>query len=114
MSWWVYLNDENGSPVDVEPFIEGGTYQQGGCIRGVLNVTYNYSKLFRMAGLNLALSLHGKIAKDTMPLLQKAVDTLGTDQYKDYWAPTPGNAGYALSILLGWAKQHPEGVWEVH
>ncbi|MDE2102426.1 MAG: hypothetical protein KGL39_34590 [Patescibacteria group bacterium] len=29
-----------------------------------------------------------------------------------YWKPTPGNAGYALSILLSWAIQHPNGVWQ--
>ncbi len=28
-----------------------------------------------------------------------------------YWAPTSGNAGYALNILLGWAKIHPDAVW---
>ena len=29
-----------------------------------------------------------------------------------YWMSTPGNAGYALSILLSWAKQHPEATWK--
>ena len=28
-----------------------------------------------------------------------------------YWKPTPGNAGYALNILLGWAREHPDAVW---
>lgn len=28
-----------------------------------------------------------------------------------YWKPTEGNAGYALNILLGWARMHPEAVW---
>jgi len=31
-----------------------------------------------------------------------------------YWKPTPGNAGYDLNILLQWARQHPEGIFEVH
>ena len=30
---------------------------------------------------------------------------------KDYWAPTPGNAGYALKILLDWAIMNPDGVF---
>ena len=28
-----------------------------------------------------------------------------------YWASTEGNAGYALSILLGWARMHPDAIW---
>lgn len=31
-----------------------------------------------------------------------------------YWKATPGNAGYAASILLAWARQYPQGVWEVN
>src|SRR4029077_6146288 len=38
---------------------------------------------------------------------------VGTERDDDYWAPTDGNAGYAASILLGWAKQHPEATWRV-
>ena len=30
----------------------------------------------------------------------------------DYWAPTPGNAGYALNILLDWARQYPEATFD--
>jgi hypothetical protein len=29
---------------------------------------------------------------------------LGVECDDDYWKPTPGNAGYALSVLLSWAK----------
>lgn len=29
-----------------------------------------------------------------------------------YWRPTAGNAGYALNILLQWALQHPDAIWE--
>ena len=87
--------------------------------------------------------LYGKRAKDTIERLEKAVELLSTDQYvrtvdncvkcgfrtgvgkgladpysdenrrRDYWAPTPGNAGYALNILLGWAREHPEGEWSL-
>jgi hypothetical protein len=30
-----------------------------------------------------------------------------------YWKPTPGNAGYALNILLNWALQYPNGKWQI-
>jgi len=39
--------------------------------------------------------------------LQKAISLLGTERDPDYWKATEGNAGYALSILLGWARLHP-------
>ena len=78
-----------------------------------------------------------------MGIIEKAVELLGTRQYvrtvdncdkcgftcgvgdgladpfrdenrrRDYCAPTPANAGFALNILLGWAREHPEGEWEL-
>ena len=57
--------------------------------------------------------MHKKTARDTTARLERAVETLGTQRDDDYWKPTPGNAGYALSILLKWARQHPNGVWIV-
>jgi len=42
-----------------------------------------------------------------------AVGTLGTEHCGDYWADTLGNAGFALSLLLAWARDHPTAVWEV-
>ena len=52
-------------------------------------------------------------AKDTIAALESAVNKLGTKTSSDYWKPTKGNAGYALSILLSWARQYPEAVWDV-
>ena len=117
MSWWVYLQDDNGHPVAVAPHQEGGTYVLGGLSEAELNVTYNYGQHFSDAGVELHYkggNLHGKKAKEVVDLLQQAVNKLGTKTSKDYWAPTPGNAGHALSILLSWARQHPEATFEVH
>jgi len=80
-----------------------------------LNITYNYSPLYYKCldadhGLRW---LHGKQAKDCIKKLQEAVEALGVRQYKDYWAPTLGNAGHALDVLLGWAKLHPEAIFLV-
>ena len=115
----------------------------GGTSECHLNITYNYSTLYRLTldnheGLRW---LHGKTGKDTIGRLENAVELLGTNQYTrtvdncdrcgfhigigdgladpfseenrrhDYWAPTAGNAGYALNILLGWAKENPNGTW---
>ena len=33
---------------------------------------------------------------------------------RDYWAPTPGNAGDALNILLEWAREFPKGVFTIY
>jgi hypothetical protein len=114
MSWWVYLNDENGNPVEVPSHNEGGTITLGGSTTAELNVTYNYSRFFRQVfpeGLNW---LYGKTGAETIKPLERAIAELGTEQDFDYWASTPGNAGHALSILLGWAKANPGAVWEIH
>ena len=88
--------------------------------------------------------LNGKTANDTIKRLKDAVITLGTRQYQrpvdncdkcgftigvgeglsdpfidsnqryDYWAPTPGNAGHALNILLRWAMEYPNGEWNIY
>lgn len=164
MSYWVYLQDENGS-VEVERHAEGGTHALGGTSEAEINITYNYSKHIRQAlhadGL---MWLDGQAAHETISALEKAVEQLGTERYTGawyvlrfggpgglrpsdprlepyrnielndpanadllrqaraqgfvydtggYWADTPGNAGYALSILLAWARQHPGATWKV-
>ena len=73
-----------------------------------LNVTYNYSKHFSFR------FLHGRTAKEVVILLEYLVDKLGTERAEDYWEATPGNAGYAINILLSWAKQHPEATFVVY
>lgn len=107
----------NGSIVEVEHHeAEGGTYVLGGTTEASLNITYNYYSAYKIADTDypgLAEKLDGKRAEETMPWLEAMVEKLGTERYRDYWASTPGNAGYALSILLRWAKQHPDATWEV-
>lgn len=88
--------------------------------------------------------IKGKTGNETIKRLQHAVKVLGTRRYQrpvdscehcgftigvgpglsdpglvtnireDYWAPTPGNAGYALNILLQWAMEYPNGYWELY
>ncbi len=108
MSWWVSLNDPaTSSLVTVERFTDGGTYAIGGSTEADLNVTYNYGRHFDFNALD------GKKAADTIPVLEEAVQRLGTEQDADYWNPTPGNTGHACAILLAWARQHPDAVWRV-
>jgi len=100
-------------PAEVDIHEEGGTYAIGGIPDAELNVTYNYSKFYyehldEKDGLRW---LYGKKGSETIERLKKAVKVLGVRRSDDYWKATRGNAGYALSILLKWAKQHPEAVW---
>lgn len=100
--------------VKVKPHEEGGTFVLGGVDRAELNITYNYSQHFyreldREKGLRW---LYGKTGEDVIPHLEKAIAVLGVERDSDYWLDTKGNAGYALSILLGWAKQHPTAVFD--
>ena len=115
MSYWVYLEHPiDHGPLNVDQHSEGGTYVLGGTIDAELNVTYNYSVHIRSAmhpdGLRF---LHERQAAEAIPFLERAVASLGTERDPDYWAPTAGNAGYALNILLTWARKHPDGVFRV-
>jgi hypothetical protein len=114
MSYWVYLMGETG-PVEVERYSEGGTHVLGGTSQATLNVTYNYNARYVEAwdGASLREALHGKKASEAILPLEYAIALLGTERAEDYWKATPGNAGYALSILLGWAREHPEATFEV-
>ncbi len=108
MSWDIYLVNDKGRCVEVDHFIEGGMYAVGGIDVAELNITYNYSTLYREYlhpdGLQW---IHEKKAKEVLPALINAVDQLGTHQVEDYWKDTKGNAGFALSILARWAKDNP-------
>lgn len=113
MSFDIYLL-KNGKPVEIERHTEGGTYCLGGTESAELNVTYNYSQFFyesldKKKGFRW---LYKKRAKKTIGRLEKAIKELGTKQHSNYWEKTPGNAGYALSILLKWAERHPRAIWE--
>jgi hypothetical protein len=107
MGYWIDLQDDKGVAVTVPHHSEGGTYAVGGIDVASIYVTYNYSERFDFA------SLHDKTAFETFSLLRQAVLLLGVTRDEDYWKPTPGNAGYAASILLWWAALHPEGRWSV-
>lgn len=110
MSWWVSL-EKVGKCVNVPCFSAGGTYAIGGDTRADLNITYNYSVHYGGVGEKGLWSLDGMLAKDAIPILECVVQALGTVQDNDYWKSTPGNAGYALNVLLGWAHLRPDAVF---
>lgn len=106
---------ENDKNVRVSPHTEGGTYVVGGSPEAQISITYNYAPFFCKALHEEGLCfLSGKKARDVTELLRKAIASLGVEQDPDYWASTPGNAGHALLILLDWALQYPDAVFEVH
>lgn len=114
MSYDIDLIDpKDNSIVRVDRHSEGGTYVLGGTDYAEINITYNYNRYFAdTIDPDLGIRwLYGKDAKNTIDRLESSVKELGVERDIDYWKPTPGNAGYALSILLEWAKQHPKAVW---
>jgi len=115
MSHDVRLVDIDGVLVSREKITEGGTQVFGGTNDCELTVTYNYSPLFYEVfpndeGLKW---LYSKTGKESIPVLEKAVERLGTKRDSDYWKATMGNAGHSLSILLDWAREFPQGKWEL-
>ena len=91
---------------------EGGTQTIGGSTKAELNITYNYAEVYSLFDFSIN-DLNGKRVGDFIPKMEEIVRKCGTREFKDYWAPTPGNAGFALNILLGWAKQYPDAIGEV-
>jgi len=113
MSYDIDLKDREGNLVTVDNLAEGGTYVIGGSTDASLNITYNYSGFYyehldKKWGIRW---IYGKKGKQVIRRLEKAIAILGTQRDTDYWKSTPGNAGFALSILLKWATQYPEAIF---
>jgi hypothetical protein len=113
MSYWASLNDKNGT-VNVTPHTEGGTITLGGSSIAEVNITYNYAEVFGLFQFSVR-DLNGKTGLESQAELTRLAGILQDRPYKaDYWAPTPGNAGHVIHVLLAWAKQHPNATWIVH
>ena len=113
MSYDVSL-EIGGELVQVESHTDGGTYVMGGSTDASLNITYNYAECYRLTDLKSIRELDGRRASDVVGRLRSSVEFLGTTTYeRDYWAPTPGNAGHAIAILLKWAEANPDAVFRV-
>lgn len=119
MGWGVYLRDEDGTTVSVPKHTEGGTIVVGSKDEAYISITYNYSELFKQAGLgSLKEALQDKKAKDVVENILSAAATLGgrpvgTERDPDYWKPTAGNARHALTVLAKWCELHPEATFDV-
>lgn len=85
---------------------EGATYCLTGSTDCSLNITGNYTAVW-----NIHDALDGLTGRESLPILKEKIDELGYEPDDNYWAPTPGNVGYACLILASWAKQHPDAVW---
>ena len=112
MGYTIKLVDEHGDIVQVASHREGKTYTIGATTDAILSVTSNYKKIYQESFDEKSIRwMYGKKASECIARLHGAIRELGTVQDTDYWKATPGNAGYALSILLKWAKQHPDAVF---
>ena len=116
MSYDIYLHDPvTGKTLQAdEPHqMRGGTYAMGGTTEMWLNVTYNYYQHFRRTmGDDGIRTIYGKTGAESIPILETAIDELGTDVDDDYWKATEGNARQALTRLLAMAQMRPDGVWQ--
>lgn len=118
MSYNVHLEDDDGNIPSVEPHQTGGVVAVGGSDIASCTITFNYSYFYYNEideddGLRW---LDGKQAGPTTPVLEEAVETLGTEPHGDvnsYWIPCPGNAGKDLATLLEWAEEHPDATWRI-
>lgn len=118
MSYDITLNDPiTKEPIEVADahFMQGGTYALGGTTELWLNVTWNYGPIFRrpeVLGENGIRAIYGMTGAESIPVLQKAIASLGDDATPDYWEATEGNAKRPLCQLLAMAKMRPDGVWD--
>jgi len=92
-------------------FMRGGTYCMCGTTDMWLNITYNYARHYDRVMDKGVRSIYGKSGAESIPILQAAIEKLGTDVDEDYWKSTEGNARRALVQLLALAQMRPDGVW---
>jgi len=112
MSYQVSLVKDD-RPVTVARHCEGAVYAIGGETAAEITITRNYSLIYDQHNFSLR-ELHGKPARLTLCELARVLAEIGTTEpHADYWAGTPGNAGRALLILLGWAADNLDAVWDV-
>jgi len=100
--------------LDTPHYFEGGTYFIGGSNKAWLNITYNYSKFYYdLISEKMGIRwIYNKTGKECLPILEKAVAHLGTEQSNNYWETTPGNAGNALFGLIAFCKMCPDGIFD--
>lgn len=117
MSYDIYMKDpKTMETIEFnEPHqIKGGTYAVGGTTEAWLNITYNYSRFYyktidKRKGIRW---LYGKTGKECLPILESAIEILGTTGTEDYWEATSGNAGHALIGLMEFCKMRPDGIFD--
>lgn len=115
MSYDIRLKDPGGGTHEFPEShrIHGGTYAMGGTREAWLNVTYNYGGHFSRVLDGGIRSIYGMTAKDSIPVLEKAIAKLGDDISDDYWEATEGNARMALMGLQALAVASPGNcVWD--
>ena len=117
--------EKNATPCLVPRHSEGGQYALGGTVDAHMYITGNYTPLWSRAfgpkpeGPNAELYgigpwLQGLSAAETLAMLQAGVANLGDEQPdNDYWKPCAGNACHVLRVLIGWAANHPDGIWNI-
>ena len=132
------INKKTGKIIDIidtelDPVTGETTYVLGETTAPWLNITYNYDPYFyKVLGKKGIGSIYGKTAKQSIPILEKAISKLkdvddnywkpternakkDVDEYSDddYWNATEGNAKKALQLLLKLAKMAPpDSTWK--
>ena len=98
--------------LDAPHYMRGSTYAIGGTTDAALDVTYNYSPIFRRTfGDRGIRAIYGMTGAASIPVLDAAIAKLGGDVDADYWKATEGNARQALKHLRELARMCPDGVW---
>lgn len=118
MSYDIYLTDPvSGEALEIpQPHFMGGGNQ---CLYGTntlwLNITYNYSAIYKrenVFGKEGIRSIYRKTGQQSIPILENAINHLGNETSADYWMPTEGNAKRPLLQLLAMARMRPDGIWK--
>lgn len=125
MGYSVYLEYDDGDIAIVPTHTEGdntayavneyGT-EETGIDRAMIDITSNYRRYYEayLDEKNGIGWLDNRRASECIERLENAVSVLGDSPDDDHWDDTPGNAGYALSILMSWARLHPDARFTVH
>ena len=116
MSYDIKLKEPvNGKTILFETphYIQGGTYIINGTKEAWLNITYNYSNIYRQVFGEMGIrKIYGLTGAESIPIIKKAMEKLSDEVTDNYWDATEGNAKKALSGLLAFAQMRPDGIWD--
>lgn len=120
------VNPQTGEPVDVPSHNQGYVHPAEPINDGedmaivpqtqakmVIPTQYLHKYQQHLTRRDGLLSLDNKWSAENKYVLREGIESLGVDEIRDVHNVTDGNAGFILSVMLDWATQNPNALWNI-